>query len=79
MTANWQGVLQGWNSLLVQTGTVTDLPVGRQAKDIIVQVNKQKPGDVSAARMMHKCDKMTIVQMYGSLAAKQMLFVRTVN
>jgi hypothetical protein len=44
IAANGQGLLQGWNSLLVRPGPLLN-------KDIKVQVNKQKPGDVSPAQM----------------------------
>jgi len=53
MTHNGQGLLQGWNSLLVR-------PEPLLIKDIKVQVNKQKPGDVGPAQMKHNSDKMTI-------------------
>jgi len=51
MTANGQGLLQGWNSLLVR-------PEPLLIKDIKVQVNKQKPSDVCPAQMKHNSDKM---------------------
>ena len=51
ITANWQGLLQGWNSLLVRPEPLLN-------KDIKVQVNKQKPGDVCPAQMKHNSDKM---------------------
>jgi len=47
-------LLQGWNSLLVRPEPLLN-------KDIKVQVNKQKPGDVCPAQMKHNSDKMTIV------------------
>ena len=50
---NEQGLLQGWNSLLVR-------PEPLLIKDIKVQVNKQKPNNVGPARMKHNSDKMTI-------------------
>jgi hypothetical protein len=53
MTHNEQGLLQGWNSLLV-------CPEPLLIKDIKVQVNKQKPNKVSPAQMKHNSDKMTI-------------------
>jgi hypothetical protein len=53
ITANGQGLLQGWNSLLVR-------PEPLLIKDIKVQVNKQKPNIVSPAQMKHNSDKMTI-------------------
>jgi hypothetical protein len=51
--ANGQGLLQGWNSLLVR-------PEPLLIKDIKVQVNKQKPNNVRPAQMKHNSDKMTI-------------------
>ena len=53
MAANGQGLLQGWNSLLVR-------PEPLLIKDIKVQVNKQKPNNVRPAQMKHNSDKMTI-------------------
>jgi hypothetical protein len=53
IAANGQGLLQGWNSLLVR-------PEPLLIKDIKVQVNKQKPNDVCPAQMKHNSDKMTI-------------------
>jgi hypothetical protein len=53
ITHNEQGLLQGWNSLLVS-------PEPLLIKDIKVQVNKQKPGDVCPARMMHNSDMLPI-------------------
>ncbi|MBK7308910.1 MAG: hypothetical protein IPI88_19125 [Chitinophagaceae bacterium] len=53
IAANGQGLLQGWNSLLVP-------PEPLLIKDIKVQVNKQKPNNVSPAQMKHNSDKMTI-------------------
>jgi len=50
---NGQGLLQGWNSLLVRREPL-------QIKDIKVQVNKQKPNNVRPAQMKHNSDKMTI-------------------
>jgi hypothetical protein len=49
---NGQGLLQGWNSLLVR-------PEPLLIKDIKVQVNKQKPNNVRPAQMKHNSDKMT--------------------
>ena len=51
-----QGLLQGWNSLLVR-------PEPLLIKDIKVQVNKQKPNKVGPAQMKHNSDKMTIAPM----------------
>ncbi|RYF90142.1 MAG: hypothetical protein EOO03_04370 [Chitinophagaceae bacterium] len=56
ITANEQGLLQGWNSLLVR-------PEPLLIKDIKVQVNKQKPNNVGPAQMKHNSDKMTIAPM----------------
>jgi ferredoxin-like protein FixX len=53
---NGQGLLQGWNSLLVR-------PEPLLIKDIKVQVNKQKPNDVCPAQMKHNSDKMPIAPM----------------
>ncbi len=44
-----QGLLQGWNSLLVR-------PEPLLIKDIKVQVNKQKPNNVGPAQMKHNSD-----------------------
>jgi len=52
ITANGQGLLQGWNSLLVR-------PEPLLIKDIKVLVNKQKPNKVGPAQMKHNSDKMT--------------------
>jgi hypothetical protein len=51
IAANGQGLLQGWNSLLVR-------PEPLLIKDIKVQVNKQKPNNVRPAQMKHNSDKM---------------------
>jgi len=56
-------LLQGWNSLLVR-------PEPLLIKDIKVQVNKQKPGDVCPAQMKHNSDKMTIAQMSSQPCSK---------
>jgi hypothetical protein len=53
MAHNGQGLLQGWNSLLV-------CPEPLLIKDIKVQVNKQKPNNESPAQMKHNSDKMPI-------------------
>jgi hypothetical protein len=42
-------------------------------KDIKVQVNKQKPNNVSPAQMKHNSDKMPLLQCPASLAANPML------
>jgi hypothetical protein len=39
-------------------------------KDIKVQVNKQKPGDVCPARMKHNSDKMPIAPMFSQPCSK---------
>ena len=49
MTHNEQGLLQGWNSLLV-------CPEPLLIKDIKVQVNKQKPKIECPAQMKHNSD-----------------------
>jgi hypothetical protein len=56
IAANGQGLLQGWNSLLVRPEPLLN-------KDIKVQVNKQKPNNVGPAQMKHSSDKMTIAPM----------------
>ena len=66
LTANGQGLLQGWNSLLVR-------PEPLLIKDIKVQVNKQKPNSVCPAQMKHNSDKMTIAPTSANLAANTML------
>jgi UDP-N-acetylenolpyruvoylglucosamine reductase len=53
VATNGQGLLQGWNLLLVR-------PEPLLIKDIKVQVNKQKPSNVRPAQMKHNSDKMTI-------------------
>ena len=53
IAANVQGLLQGWNSLLVR-------PEPLLIKDTKVQVNKQKLSDDCPAQMKHNSDKMTI-------------------
>jgi len=50
---NGQGLLQGWNSLLVR-------PEPLLIKDIKVQVNKQKLKIECPAQMKYNSDKMTI-------------------
>jgi hypothetical protein len=60
IAANEQGLLQGWNSLLVR-------PEPLLIKDIKVQVNKQKPNDVRPAQTKHNSDKMTIAPMSSQL------------
>jgi hypothetical protein len=63
MVANEQGLLQGWNLLLVR-------PEPLLIKDIKVQVNKQKPNNVSPAQMKHNSDKMTIAPMSSQPCSK---------
>jgi hypothetical protein len=63
MACNGQGLLQGWNSLLVR-------PEPLLIKDIKVQVNKQKPNDVCPAQMKHNSDKMTIAPMSSQPCSK---------
>ncbi len=60
---NGQGLLQGWNSLLVR-------PEPLLIKDIKVQVNKQKPKIECPAQMKHNSDKMTIVSMSSQPCSK---------
>jgi hypothetical protein len=67
VTYNEQGLLQGWNSLLVR-------PEPPLIKDIKVQVNKQKPNNVRPAQMKHNSDKNAqLLQCPASLAANPML------
>jgi hypothetical protein len=63
VTHNGQGLLQGWNSLLV-------CPEPLLNKDIKVQVNKQKPSNVCPAQMKHNSDKMTIAPMSSQPCSK---------
>jgi hypothetical protein len=63
MTANGQGLLQGWNSLLVRPEPLLN-------KDIKVQANKQKPNNVGPAQMKHNSDKMTIAPMSSQPCSK---------
>ncbi|MFN0081995.1 MAG: hypothetical protein ACKVOM_05705 [Ferruginibacter sp.] len=63
MTPNGQGLLQGWNSLLVR-------PEPLLIKDIKVQVNKQKPSNVCPAQMKYNSDKMTIAPMSSQPCSK---------
>ena len=63
IATNGQGLLQGWNSLLVS-------PEPLLIKDIKVQVNKQKPSDVCPAQMKHNSDKMTIAPMSSQPCSK---------
>ena len=60
---NEQGLLQGWNSLLVRPEPLLN-------KDIKVQVNKQKPSNVGPAQMKHNSDKMTIAPMSSQPCSK---------
>ena len=60
---NEQGLLQGWNSLLVR-------PEPLLIKDIKVQVNKQKLNNVRPAQMKHNSDKMTIAPMSSQPCSK---------
>jgi hypothetical protein len=63
LTPNGQGLLQGWNSLLVWLESLL-------IKDIKVQVNKQKPNNVRPAQMKHNSDKMTIAPMSSQPCSK---------
>ena len=63
MAGNGQGLLLGWNSLLVR-------PEPLLIKDIKVQVNKQKPNNVRPAQMKHNSDKMTIASMSSQPCSK---------
>ena len=62
-TNNGQGLLQGWNSLLVR-------PEPLLIKDIKVQVNKQKPNNERSAQMKHNSEKMTIAPMSSQPCSK---------
>ncbi|MBK7308891.1 MAG: hypothetical protein IPI88_19015 [Chitinophagaceae bacterium] len=66
---NGQGLLQGWNSLLVR-------PEPLLIKDIKVQVNKQKPNNVGPAQMKHNSDKMTIAPMSSQPCSKPNVMCR---
>jgi hypothetical protein len=63
IAANGQGLLQGWNSLLVR-------PEPLLIKDIKLQVNKQKPSIVCPAQMKHNNDKMPIAPMSSQPCSK---------
>jgi hypothetical protein len=63
LAANEQGLLQGWNSLLVR-------PEPLLIKDIKVQVNKQNPNNECPAQMKHNSDKMTIASMSSQPCSK---------
>ena len=67
MTHNEQGLLQGWNSLLVRPEPLLN-------KDIKVQVNKQKPKIERPAQMKHTAIKCPLLQLPASLAANPMLY-----
>jgi hypothetical protein len=60
---NGQGLLQGWNFIIVR-------PEPLLIKDIKVQVNKQKPNNVCPAQMKHNSDKMTIAPMSSQPCSK---------
>ncbi|MDB5276175.1 MAG: hypothetical protein JWR61_1130 [Ferruginibacter sp.] len=76
MAPNEQGLLQGWNSLLVR-------PEPLLIKYIKVQVNKQKPNNVRLAQMKQNSDKMTIAPMSSQPCSKpnvvRSLFVHRQN
>ena len=63
MAANGQGLLQGWNSLLVR-------PEPLLIKDIKAEVNKQKLKIECPAQMKHNSDKMTIAPMSSQPCSK---------
>ncbi|MBG9378776.1 hypothetical protein I5907_21265 [Panacibacter sp. DH6] len=69
VAGNGQGLLQGWNSLLVR-------PEPLLIKDIKVQVNKQKPSYVCPAQMKHNSDKMTIAPMSSQPCSKPNVMCR---
>jgi hypothetical protein len=69
VTHNGQGLLQGWNSLLVS-------PEPLLIKDIKVQFNKQKPNNVGPAQMKHNSDKMTIAPMSSQPCSKALMLNR---
>ena len=60
---NGQGLLQGWNSLLVR-------PEPLLIKDIKAEVNKQKLKIECPAQMKHNSDKMTIAPMSSQPCSK---------
>jgi hypothetical protein len=59
-------LLQVWNSLLVRPEPLLN-------KDIKVQINKQKPGDVCPAPMKQNSDKMPIAPTSSQACIKPML------
>jgi hypothetical protein len=63
LAANGQGLLQGWNSLLVRLEPLL-------IKDIKVQFNKQKPSNVCPAQRNHNSDKMPIASMSSQPCSK---------
>ena len=63
VAANEQGLLQGWNSLLVR-------PEPLLIKDIKAEVNKQKLKIECPAQMKHNSDKMTIAPMSSQPCSK---------
>jgi hypothetical protein len=69
MAANGQGLLQGWNSLLVRPEPLLN-------KDIKVKVNKQKPNNECPALMKHNSDKMTIAPMSSQPCSKPNVMCR---
>jgi hypothetical protein len=70
IAANGQGLLQGWNSLLVRPEPLLN-------KDIKVQVNKQKPNNVRPAQMKYNSD-MTIAPMSFRFAFKFIIKCTTI-
>ena len=66
MAGNEQGLLQGWNSLLV-------CPEPLLIKNIKVQVNKQKPSNACPAQLMLIAIKCQLIQRHARLAANPML------
>ena len=64
-----QGLLQGWNSLLVR-------PEPLLIKDIKVQVNKQKPNNVRPAQMKLIAIKCSLLQCPASLAASPYAIIK---
>ena len=70
LATNGQGLLQGWNSLLVR-------PEPLLIKDIKVQVNKQKPKIECPAQMKHNSDKMTIAPMSSQPCSKPNVCVQS--
>jgi hypothetical protein len=68
VAGNGQGLLQGWNSMLVR-------PEPLLIKDIKVQVSKQQPNNVCPAQLMLIAIKCPLIQRQARLEANPMLCV----